>query len=304
MMAIGALLSGSALAQGGFSVNTWTQYKNCPVNDPRMQADEHHNTVCIYGETLKGEKGGFFELGTAKVYLNKPVKIQAGAVADLNEELEIEKIDAIEPTNGKLLESPELKVQGGIKLLTKYIQESQKWPQALTESFKEAVKNKETKVGVTLEVANPKLVYETPNSIDAQNLIEETGTTFILPMKVVLTNPWLAKLGGGPCEIGNEEHPVMQLLSSAPPGWNSPESIHLNPPEYTNAEIADSKLTDLNWPIEAASGPSGCGGAYESYVDGALKQALKMNPNGVGTTVLQGNLFQGKAEVAKRELGL
>lgn len=311
MMAIVALFSASALAEK-FSVNTWTQFKNCPVNAPAMQPNVEvepgvHNgqNVCIFGETLPGEKGGYFSLGSATVKLNKPVKIQAGVEVLENEEVEIIGYRSIEPTNGKLIEAPELSVVGGLKLLTKRDQEEANWPQELKESFKEAVKNKETRVGVTLEVADPNLVYETEDSLDIQNLIEGTGTTFILPFKVTLTNPWLAKLGGGPCQIGNEAHPVIQNLTSAPPGWVDSE-IKFNVPQYTNTEVVDSKLTDLSWHIEGGGAPSGCGGADESYVDAALDRALHVSPTsgGVGTTILQGDLFDGQSSQAKTELGL
>jgi hypothetical protein len=311
MMAIGALLSGSALAEK-FSVNTWMQYKNCPVNDPAMEPGRevepgvvNGESVCIFGQTLPGEKGGYFSLGTATVKLNKPVTIQAGVEVLENEELEITGYRSVAPTSGSLVEAPELKVVGGLKLFTKRIQEVAKWPTALQESFKAAVANKETKVGVTLEVAGGNLVYETPNSLDIQNLIEETGTTFILPFKVTLHNAWLEKLGGPACTIGNEEHPVIQNLTSAPPGWWG-TAIHFNPPEFTNTELEDSKLTDLSWPVDKGSFPSGCGGAEnEQYIDGALDEALKLTRNApTGTTVLQGNLFSSNAGAAKKELGL
>ena len=53
----------------------------------------------------------------------------------------------------------------------------------MTESFKEAVKNNETAMFVKIEVAGNGL-YENPHAVNNQNLIEEEGNAFELPLKV------------------------------------------------------------------------------------------------------------------------
>jgi hypothetical protein len=283
-------------AKKEFSVNTFTQYKECPFEDPAMLT---HNAVCIFGQTTKGAKGGYFSLGLATVKLNKPVSIQAGVYYDE----EAEEYRTVAPANGKTLESPELSVVRGLKIITKAIQNSAGWPASLKESYNAAIKNKESAVGVTLELAGGNLLYETPNSLNPTNLAGESGFAFILPMKVKLSNSWLEKLGGV-CEIGNDEHPVMQHLTTEPPGWATIGGTGIQFNEtFTNVEVPESKLVDLSWPIEAASAPSECGGEYASYIELALKQALRMESVGRGTTVLQGTLWDGDFGSAKVALG-
>ena len=302
--AVTAFSAASALAKSPYTVETFTQYAHCPYNNPALnEAIEQNRLFCFYGQTLPGSKGGFFSLGNVTVPLNKPVVIQGAFVVKENEEREIEGYETEAAEGAETLESPELKVKGGIKLITSSIEQQAGWPQELKESFKEAVKNKETGLDVKIEVAGGNLLYETPDSVDVQNLIEESGTTFLLPLKTKVTGPWLAKLGGGPCQIGNDEHPIMQNLTSEAPGWASAPGQRVQfGHEFATVGIPDSKLVDLSWPVEAASDATGCGGAYESYVDAAMNIVLGL-PHQRGTTILQGSLYDGKASLIREELG-
>ena len=67
---------------------------------------------------------------------------------------------------GETLESPELKVTGGLGLITPKIQEYRKWPEELIDALKEAKKNKETSRAVKIEVAGGNLLYEIPNALN------------------------------------------------------------------------------------------------------------------------------------------
>ena len=296
VLSITAIAANPAFAKTGFSVNTLGQFAHCPFNNPALkEAVENDRLFCIWGQTLKGSKGGFFTLGNVKVPLSKPVTIQGAIKVLENEELEITGYETEAPEGAETLESPELKVTNGLKLITPGIQQQAEWPQALKEAFTAAIKAKETGLAVKIEVAGGNLLYETPNSIDVQNLIDEQGDTFILPLKTKVTGPFLSKLGGGPCLIGNDEHPIMQHLTSEPPGWstNPGQGIEFGQ-EFAVVGIPNSKLVDLSWPVEAASGATGCGGEYESYVDKAMNIALGI-PGQRGTTILQGTLFDGNA---------
>jgi hypothetical protein len=275
-VALGAVAAVPALAKEKYSPTTFTQYKGCPFNDPAVE-------YCYLGQTSGGSKGGFFELGKMTVKLAKPITIQGGLSG------EGETVNVFPATNGyQTLESPELKVGGGLNVVTPKIQEEAGWPEALKQSFKEAKKNKETGLNVKIELAGGNRLYETPGSISTQNLLEANGPAFTLPLKVRMISPWLEKLGGGPCEIGSEENPVTQYLTSAKPGH---PGTFFEAFEFNIAGFKESRLVDLGWSVEPASDANGCGsGEDEAYVNAAINKVLEL-PGQVGITVLTGNLY-------------
>ena len=198
--------------KGKFSQATWDQYKYCPYNNPETE-------YCFFGRTAPGSAGGYFTIGTVKVPLSKPVTIQGGFIE--RGEANMYGGDALRviaaANGGETLESPELPVEKGLNLITPQIQKETHWPQALVEKFKEAKKNKEGSLAVKIEVAGNGL-YESNEGMSTEALLEEHGPTFELPLKTRLISPFLEKLGGGPCTVGNNEHPIMQLLNDEPPG--------------------------------------------------------------------------------------
>ena len=94
---------------------------------------------------------------------------------------------------------------------------SAQWPAALTESWKEAKKNKENAVYAKIEMAGNEC-FEVPGCLDTENIMFEEGIGFRFPLKVKVTGPWLEKLGGGPCEIGNDENPIHINLTTSGTG--------------------------------------------------------------------------------------
>ena len=129
--------------------------------------------------------------------------------------------------------------------------------------------------------------YEVPGCLDTENILFEEGVAFRLPLKVKVTSPWLEKLGGGPCLIGNDENPIHINLTTAG-GGRSGELLFNE--EFTNLVLTNTKLVDTNWHIEEASAPTGCGGPEnEQYIDKALSLALEIQNSGrKGIVVLQG----------------
>jgi hypothetical protein len=278
MFTVAAMVAGPAMAKDPYTHETWGQYKYCPYEEPIGNV-----TDCFAGITAGGSKGGYFEYGHVKVKLSQSITLQGGFRGGG------QTVEVVAATNGGLtLEAPELKVTGGIAILTKAIQQEAAWPQALKDSWKEAKKAKENAVYAKIELAGTKL-YEVPGSLSTENILFETGDAFKLPLKVKVTSPWLAKLGGGPCYIGSDENPVMQHLTTGGAGRGVTQFLANE--EFTNLFLEGSKLVDLGWHIDAASAPSGCGGEYETFVNDALSKALEMgNPARTGITVLQGNL--------------
>jgi hypothetical protein len=270
-----------------FNVKTWEQFKGCPYENTEV-------TTCVFGRTAGGSEGGEFQYGKVRVLLNKPVVIQAGIKGSGEETV------AFPAANGtETLESPELTVVKGLNVITPRIEENAEWPQALIESFNAAKKAKETKAFVKIEFAGNKC-FEIEGCISTQNLLEEHGSAFQLSLKVTVSSPWLEKLGGGPCEIGSDEHPIEQDLTDEGAGHFGELEFGS---EFAQIEVKNSELVDTNWHIEPASGPHGCGGEFESHVDRALELALEMN-NGapsdeVGLTWLAGNLHAGSGNAVR-----
>lgn len=294
LSALGLGTAGSAFAKEAYTQNTWGQYKACPYEEPYEDV-----TDCFAGITAGGGNGGFFEYGHIKVKLSKPIKLQGGFKGGGA------SIEVVPATHGyETLEAPELKVEKGIKVLTKEIQQEAEWPQSLKESFKEATKNKESAVYAKIEMAGTEC-FTVPGCLDTENILFEEGTAFRLPLKVKLTGPWLEKLGGGPCEVGNDENPIHINLTTE--GAGRAGSFYANE-EFTNLYFANTKLVDFGWHIPKVSGASGCGGSeYESYVDKALNLALEIEyPEGgerpkTGVVELEGSTHDAAKEAVESE---
>ncbi|MFI4990940.1 MAG: hypothetical protein ACHQHO_08545, partial [Solirubrobacterales bacterium] len=289
--ALSAVGAGSALAKDKYGVNTWQQYKHCPLKYEGI-------TDCFTGITNGGAQGGYFQYGTVLTRLNKSITIQGGFKGEEN------FIEVAAPEDGaNLLESPAEPIVTGLKVITPKIQEQANWPEALKASFAEAVANKETKAFATIESAGNECTT-VPGCIDTESLLfpTESPPAFRLALKVKVTAPWLEKLGGGPCMIGSDENPIKQNLVTAGAG-NVGTSVTFNK-LFTNTLVANSRLVDVKWHISKEQGAKGCGGSeYEAYVDKALNLALEVEfPAGGevtgrrGVTVLTGNLHDGNSE--------
>jgi hypothetical protein len=290
---VSAMAAATASAKDPYSQDTWGQYKPCPYE--LYNAPEPNNiTDCFAGITAGGSKGGFFEYGKIKVKLNQSIKLQGGFRGAGSE---IEVVPARE--GYETLEAPALKVSGGISVLSKQIQQSAEWPQALKDSWKEAKKNHETAVFAKIEMAGNEC-FEIKGCLDTENILFEEGIAFKLSLKVKVTGPWLEKLGGGPCMIGSDENPIKQNLTTQ--GAGSAGEL-LFSEAFTNLDLHGTKLVDLGWHIPAASAPTGCGGSeYETYVDDALGRALEIqNATRTGITILAGDTHDAAASAVLTE---
>jgi hypothetical protein len=296
-LVVSAVCAGSALAvKNPYNVNTWTQFKYCPYENTEL-------TDCFVGRTQGGKEGGEFRYGKISVKLSQPIVLQGGFKGAGSE---IEVFPAA--NGGETLESPELKVNGGLGVINAKIQAEAGWPAALKESFNAAKKAKETAAFAKIEMAGTEC-YTVPGCLSTENILAESGTAFRLPLKVKVTSPWLAKLGGGPCQIGNDENPVMQHLTTGDAGAVG-EGVFFEEATFTKFAVPDSRLVDLGWHIPKVAGATGCGGSeYEAYVDKALNIALEVeNENGeerpkTGITWLKGTLYDGQREAVQERHG-
>ena len=292
-----AIGAGAALAKDPYSVKTWQQYKHCPFKAPEI-------TDCFTGITNGGATGGYFQYGTVLTKLSKSITIQGGFKGAGSE------IEVYAPEDGaRLLESPAEPIVKGLKIITPKIQKEAEWPEALKASFAEAVKNKETKATATIETAGNECTT-VPGCIDTESILFESESPpgFRLSLKVKVGNAWLEKLGGGPCMIGSDENPVKQNLVTSGAG-SAGTGVEFGE-EFTNLELANTRLVDVGWHISREQGASGCGGSeYEAYVDKALNLALEIEGSGggeitqrKGVTVLTGNLHDANAATAQKKI--
>jgi hypothetical protein len=280
-----AAASASA-AKDPYNDNTWGQYADCPYENEEL-------TDCFYGRTYGGKEGGEFQYGHVRVLLNKPVIIQGGFKG------EEDTIEVSPPLNGvEAVESGPETIVHGLSVITTKIQENANWPQELKESFAAAKKNKETKATLKIQMAGNEC-FEVPGCLDTESLLFRSlePPAFRLALKVTISNAWLEKLGGGPCQIGSDEHPIKQNLITGEAGNTGTLSFNK---EFTNLQVENSELVDTKWHIAPESGATGCGGEYESYVDDALNKALELNEaSRTGITWLHGNLHDGYREAVQ-----
>jgi hypothetical protein len=297
VFAVSAVFAASAMAKKDpWSLETWGQYKYCPYE---LTEEEKYAVVnCVYGRTNGGKEGGEFKYGKISVRLNKPIVIQVGLKgAGAN-------TVAYPASNGEsLVDAEPEKVVGGLKVISSKIMKEAEWPEALVEAFEAAKHNKEiNKATVTVEMAS-NTCFEIIGCVSSQNLLNREGAAFILTLKVTLHNAWLESLGGGPCTIGSDEHPIEQNLTDETPGWLA--SLQFGPGYYQVEAI--SQLVDIHWHIKQESGASGCGNEeWESYIDKALNLALEIESsdgseleNTTGLTWLTGHLYVASAKAVR-----
>ena len=106
------------------------------------------------------------------------------------------------------------------------------------------------------------MLYETPGALNTTNLIFEKGPAFKLPIQVKLESPFLEKLGGGPCVVGNETTPIWQELTSEPKDNGTAGRLEIQN-EGNLVVLSDGRLGAQGWSIPEAALAQGCGGAYE-----------------------------------------
>ena len=261
--------------KGKYSSYTINQFKYCPEDAE----------WCVWARTLPGKTGGFFILGKTHVSLTVPITVQGG-FRESEETVEPksgnEYIKLLPAGNGgETLESGVEPVEKGLGLIKSA---TKSWPQPLKESYNEAIKNHENKLGVKIEIAG-NYIYENPYTISTEALLTQNSPTFELPLKARLINPWLERINGGkPCTIGNDETPIMQYLTDE--GSGSPGLLEFAM-GFNALLFNGSTLVDTNWPKPIGAEATGCGGGeYDTQVDKAINEEL----GHAGITVLSGQL--------------
>ena len=252
-------------------------------------------------QTAGGKTGGQFTVGSITIPLSKKITLQGGQTQegyDFYGEGKLPEQFAEPENSAETLLAAPLKVPGGF---VNRIAPQPYWPAALEESFENAKKNHELSATETLELAG------TPE-VAPDNLINEEYTAFELPMKVRVTSPWLTTLGGGPCDVGSDEHPIIVDLTSGTSTGPSPYEyntshgavgkIHFKD-ELNYVELKGSTLVNNTYAV--TTGAEGCGGEFEPYVDRAVSTAAGVpDASGQNSVILTGTDKVAVAEYAKR----
>lgn len=234
-------------------------FANCPVNDKAVD-------LCIVATTTSGE----FAMGSKTVHIESPVVLEGGISNNGGTQ------ELVPPTSGHTLESPPMKVPGGLV----------------------GVEGVGEEVTATTELVGPVFV-----NVGAQSSGE--GTAVILPLRAKLNNAAL----GEECFIGSAAEPILLHLTTgttSPPPPNTP--ITGSKGKATDHDeiitLSGSSLVDNSF---AAPGVNGCGGSLAPVLDpvvdlsAGLPSASGHNTAVLnGTVMLAGKKFVKKAHVIKK----
>ena len=285
----------------------YAPFRACPVNNPELYKlyEGEEGAYCLNAQTAGGKNGGQFTVGSITIPLSKKITLQGGQDFEgkaFYGEGELPP-GFIEPENSSetLLAQP-LKVPGGF---VNRIAPQPYWPAALKESFENAKKDHELTATETLELAG------TPE-ISSNDLLNEEYTAFELPMKVRVTSPWLTTLGGSPCYVGSDEHPIIVDLTSGqstgpyPYEYNTSHGVGNTEigfkDEFNYVEVKGSTLVNNTFAV--TTGAEGCGGEFESYVDRAVSTAAGVpDASGQNSVILTGTDKLGVASRVKEIIG-
>jgi hypothetical protein len=272
--------SAAAAPKGIFKV-----YSDCPTENPEV-------ALCLYGETTSGE----FVIGSTKVPINKPVILQAGAVHTGGENFNEYRL--IPPKDGQFMSKTELNVPGGLAALINCEEIKGSGLLEITEraTCKATFENGLTGVTTTTEYVG---TASNPAILNFTNLIEESGTGLVLPLRAHLKNPLL----GANCYIGSAASPIQLRLTdgtTSPPEPNKPIKGKLGTPVSEIENGYESLVTTENTLVDNAfSVPvvHGCGGLAAFLLDPIIDAKLGLpSPAGHNTAILNNLLDAAETE--------
>jgi hypothetical protein len=281
-----ALLASLAIASSAAAEpkGIFKKYSDCPTEIPGV-------VLCQFAQTTGGE----FSIGSTKVPINQTITLQGGAIhtggPNLNEYFLLPAKD------GNSLSKTALNVPGGLSGLIncEEIKGSGFFETLERNACKAIFENKTTGVTATTELVAS---MSNPAILNLAALIEETGTTLTLPVRVHLKNPLL----GEGCFIGSEAHPIQLHLTdgtTAPPLPNKPISGKLGniePEEekgFESLKITENSLVDNSY---SAPVSEGCGGFFSFLIGPIINGKIGLpSASGKNTAILTGTLNVAEA---------
>lgn len=275
VVALGAL--GLAAGAQAKLTGNYAKFAQCPFSNLEVKK-------CIYAVTESGET----VLGNKKVPIEKPVIVQGG--------YGIAAESGFSPffgaSNGETITKVPQNVPGGLAGIV---------PEAGTPFLVKALikfffENKITGLSATLELAKPASEIK----INENNLLSQSETTLVLPIKIHLENPFLGKS----CYIGSSSSPVIWNLTAgttSPPGPNKSIEGSGGTIEFLEEgrilTTKGTKLVDNAW---SAPGASGCGGIISFLVNPIINSQLGTTTAGHNTAILNNSINLGSGAAIRK----
>lgn len=269
VMSLVLAASASAAPKGEYAV-----FAQCPATNPEV-------TSCLAAKTESGE----VSLGSQKVPIEQPITLQGG----LHENPSTGVLTVVAATNGETLTKAVQKVPGGLLSLV----ECKKIENLLLRITCEVTIENPALIGVNAvtELAAP----ASSVIVNPENLLAESGTALVLPVKVHLENTLL----GSSCYIGSNSSPVKLELTTgttSPPPPAKPLTGSSGTLVFGSEGVLNVTKNVLVGNTFTTPGASGCGtlGLLDPVIDWKLGL-----PAGAGksSAVLKGTLhLAGAAE--------
>jgi hypothetical protein len=284
-IAVSAALLTLAVVPAAASAGPLAKFSNCPKESPELQ---NEGAACVYSQsrykTTKWEKPeppSSLQAGNVVIPFVKPLVLQGGFIG-ITEGL----VPLVAPEDGALRVVPVAEpVPGGLK---SEIDTSLLHGAALA-AFNEAVKNKETKVTATVEIAPT----NAPIFLSSENLLGQGGTFLTLPLKMKFSNPFL----GESCYSGSDAAPILVELTDGatnPPPPAEPITGQLGTLAEVPGRVIAIKEDSLVANSFEAPAVEGCGkeAAWQGEVDAAINAKAGLpSPPGHNSTRINGTQF-------------
>jgi hypothetical protein len=263
----------------------FVSFKQCPRFTPGVN-------LCFYSQIT----GGLTTIGKQTVPINAdgqhPIVLQGGIeqqeeppfadtfVGALNGETVSKTPQSVPGGLIGLVNCAEMPGSGSLKILGTVI-------------CREVFASKLTALSVTTELAGP----AEDIAINKENLLDEEGAAFSLPVKIHLENPLL----GRECYIGSNQAPIVLNLTSgttSPAKPNEPITGSLGEAkakdEFNLVELPGDVFVDNDF---AAPQATGCGGILSFLIDPVINHKLGLpSPAGNNTVIQDTNLYEATSK--------
>jgi hypothetical protein len=248
----------------------YEQFANCPWENPET---DH----CVYWVF----EGGSYTLGAKTITLQNPVTFEGGYTGESSE------IEFHGAETGQTLSKTPQPLPGGLSGVTA----PTSWPKVLQEAWNTAIEEGFTGVNTTLELAAP----ATEIGLNLENLLEESGSTLSLPVKVKLDSVLL----GENCYIGSDKKPIQLELTTGTSGAlkGTPGELSFNG-SFTITTFTGIEIVDGTYAVPTAKG---CGGAFSAFVDPLVDSIFGLpSASGKNAATFEG-VFQDADATAMRD---
>ncbi len=257
-----------ALAVEHHPTGGYARFADCPLGNPATE-------LCL----LMQLEGGELVVGATTIPISQTVTLLAGV-----HEVSEEHLELIGAEDGNTLSKTPQSVPGGLF----NVMATKQSPQRLDQFSNQGIAS----LTATAELAAP----VSSIILNANHLIEGSGTALTLPIKVKLNNLLLGKH----CYVGSDAHPIdidLTTGTTSPPPPNKPITGRVGEirfeEEFTIVHDMGDSMVDNSF---AVPGAEGCGGDSSSFVDRAMDTRLGIpSAGGRNTAILNGTVYESVA---------